>query len=492
MGLMYVSIFNLKNHPIMKHYSYFLLLAILFGGCAKNALDNNIDRKNPTEISAQSLFSGATLRLAQHLTSPSVNLNVFRFWTQQWTMTTYHDEVQYNFTTRNIPREFWNKLHVEVLKDLAEASLINEGEVAITAAQKANQAAQLDILSILTWQIIVDTWGDVPYFEALSDSDAPSYTAAATIYADLLTRLDNAISSIDISVAGFGQADLIYGGNISNWLKFAHSLRLRLAITLADIPTNDSQRIILESANLAFQSNADNASFKFSSATPNNNPISTNLNPLLTARLDYVAANTLVNELNRLADPRVSRYFTAVNGVYIGGQIGAANTFSATSNIHPAIQALDFEALLIDYAEVAFILAEAAERWNNLGSDAHTYYDRAITASIHYWGGTDAEVQAYLQQPTVAYTSAYTDWRQKIGYQKWIALYNRGFESWKEWRRLDFPALDPAIDAVAPGTIPLRLTYPTDEYTINRVNLESALANSGADQINRPLFWDIN
>lgn len=473
----------------MKQYHYILLIVFLLIGCAKDALDNNTDRKNPSDITAESLFSGATLRLTRNIANPSVNVNVFRFWAQQWTMTTYHDEVQYNFVTRNIHRTFWNNIHVQVLRPLTDAQALNASNEQLSEAQRANQAAQLEILSVYAWEILVNTWGDIPYFEALQDNDTPAYDDAQDIYRDLQLRLANALESIDPSAAGFSQADLLYFGNIAAWERFGHSLRLRLAITLADVDGTASEAIIRSSASRAFQSNADNAIFKFTNTTPNNNPISDNLNPLLTARQDYVAANTLVDQLKGLADPRLTSYFTAVNGEYLGGQIGAPNNYAELSLVHPNIIALDFEHPLLDYAEVSFILAEAAERWNF--GDAGSYYDQAIRASLQYWGHGDAAAQEYIQQPAVAYSNGSVSWREKIGIQKWIALYNRGIEAWTEWRRLDFPALQPAIGAVNPGTIPLRFTYPADEYNLNRIQLEEALDRVGEDLVNRRLFWDI-
>lgn len=475
----------------MKKILLYIAPLVLLASCAKNLEDYNIDQKNPVEVSQGPLFSNALKELTDDITSPSVNINVFRFWMQQWTATTYQDEPRYNFVTRNIPQNFWEPLYQEVLHDLKQAKTYATEDAEIEEDQKNNQLAAIEIVSVYTWATLVNTWGDIPYTEALADVSQPKYDDAATIYDDLLTRLDAAIAMIDPAGAGFENADLLYGGNMAAWLKFAHSLKMRLAITLADVDGARAQQIITSSAASAFTSNADNAAFAYVSASPNNNPVSNNLNSQFTSRQDYVAGGPFVTLLNNLNDPRREQFFTTVGGVYVGGGIGSSNQASTTSRPSEKVIAPDFEALLLDYSEIEFILAEASARWEILGSAAD-HYNKAIEASVLYWGGDDRDVASYLTQPSVAYGTAAGDWKEKIGMQKWLALYNRGFDAWNEWKRLDYPKLEPAFRAVAPGIIPNRLTYPVSERTLNGGNVETAASKLGADDVTHKVFWDVN
>src|SRR5690606_33227052 len=154
---------------------------------------------------------------------------------------------------------------------------------------KNNSVAVTEILSVYTWSVLVNTWGNVPYSEALTDSPLPKYDDAATIYSDLMTRLDNAIAMITPDAGNFEQYDLLYNDNSAAWLKFAHSLKLRLAITLADVDEATARTAIESAAASAFTSNVDNAAFQYQTGTPNNNPVSNSLNAAFTARQDYVA-----------------------------------------------------------------------------------------------------------------------------------------------------------------------------------------------------------
>lgn len=472
----------------MKKLIMFLLPVLLLASCAKNLEEYNIDQKNPQAVSASSLFSNALKAFSDNQATPSVNINNFRFWTQQWAATTYQDEPRYDITSRNIPLNYWTPFYREVLQDLNESKKLTEADALLTPEVKANRIAQIEIMSVYTWSVLVNTWGDIPYSEALDiNINKPKYDSAAEIYADLFTRLDAALAQLTPANATFGSADLIYGGDATAWVKFGHSLKMKLAITVADADDATARAAIQASFDKGFKSNADNAIFEYQGSTPNNNPISNNLNPILTSRQDYVAGRTLVDKMNAKNDPRRPFYFTTVGGAFLGGAQGVNNSFADLSKPADRIIETDFPAVLLDYAEVEFILAEAAERWS-IGGSAATHYNNAITASITSWGGTAASAATYLERPDVAYATAAGTYKQKIGEQKYIALYNRGYDAWTEWRRLDYPTLQPANEARS--GIPLRITYVTSEYTLNRANVDAAAAALGGDDVEKKLFWD--
>jgi hypothetical protein len=95
-----------------------------------------------------------------------------------------------------------------------------------------------------------------------------------------------------------------------------------------------------------------------------------------------------------------------------------------------------------------------------------------------------------LANPDVAYATAEGDFKQKIGTQMWIALFNRGTESWLQYRRFDFPILNPAPQLTLED-IPVRYTYPIDEQNRNNANREAAASAIGGDNLDTRLFWDL-
>jgi hypothetical protein len=276
-----------------------------------------------------------------------------------------------------------------------------------------------------SYQNLVDIFGNVPYTEALDiENIAPVYDDAATIYQDLISRVDAALADLDETQGSFGTADLIYGGDVASWIKFGNSLKVKLGITISDSHPELS-RSTVESAVAAgvFTSNEDNAELQYLGAI-HVNPLYEDL--VQSGRDDFVPANTIVDLMNSLNDPRRPLYFTTIGGEYKGGIYGESNPFSQYSHIADPIQAPDFPGILLTYDEIQFYLAEAAERGYNVGGTAEVFYNQAVTASIVWWGGTPADAASYLATPAVAYASAPGTWQQKIGTQSYIAFYTRG------------------------------------------------------------------
>lgn len=460
-------------------------LVVLGTSCKRNITDLNIDPKNPSTAPSSGFFTNAQRSLMNTLTSSNVNLNIFRLIVQHWQETTYTDESNYDLATRSINDAVWNALYRDVLRDFQEAKNLIPNDVQGAAVQK-NELAITDIMQIVAWYYLVTTYGDIPYTEALDiNKKFPKYDDAKTIYNDLLTRLDADIAALNPSESSFGGADIIYNGDVSEWKKFANSFKLKMGITIADVD-NAKAKSTVESAVIGgvFTSNADNAVFKYLSSPPNTNPIWVDL--VQSGRKDFVGASTLIDKMLSLDDPRVDKYFTVdANGGYSGGDPGQSSNYATFSKPAVAITAPDFPGDLLDYSEVEFLLAEAAQRGYNVGGTAAEHYAKAVTASILFWGGTSADASSYLA--SVPYNAA--NWKQSIGIQKWIALYNRGWDAWIEWRRLDYPQLTAPASALS--DIPVRYPYPVNEQNVNRINYEAAAAAIGGDDVTTKLWWDI-
>lgn len=452
--------------------------------------DKNRDPKNPTQVGSDFLFNAATKSLFDQMTSTNVNTNIFRMLGQHWTETTYVDEANYDFNTRNIPQNHWREMYTDILLDLATAKTNNDADTSISADTKKTRNAQIEILAVYTWAQMVETFGNVPYSQALNAGQyvLPVYDDAATIYGDLLTRLTTAIPNL--SDNGFGAADNIYGGNPGKWKKFGNSLLLRMGLRVADVPTLKAKSTSAIQAAVSggvFTSNADNATLAYSSATPNTNPVWVDL--VQSGRSDFVIANTLVDKMNDLSDPRRAFYFDQNKGagVYVGGPYGDNNSFSAYTHVSDRILDPTNPASLLDYSEVCFYLADAAERSiSGTPTTAANFYNQGITASFDYWGTPN--VAAYLLNPKVNYATTPGSYKVKIGTQLWLAMYNRGYEAWTAWRTYDFPGFN--LPAVSKDPVPTRYTYPINEQNLNKTNYTAAAAAIGGDKQTTKLFWD--
>jgi hypothetical protein len=493
-------------------------MAIAFIVSCSDITEQNENPKKAKEAPARTLFANAQKNLSDILASSNVNRGIFRLLAQQWTETTYTDESRYDLHTRNIPQNFWGIMYRDVLRDLDEAATTANAvdPLFIDEAVRQNQLSMIEIMNVYAWSVLVDTFGDVPYkgtsiSDALSsDNPSPVYTDDQTIYNDLIVRLDAALAKLNNSADAFGASDLLYQSNIDKWVMFGNSLKLRLGMTFADVDPNKAMEIVQQAAPNVFTSLDDDAAIQYKDAPPNTNPVWVDL--VQSGRKDFVAANTLVDTMTSLNDPRLPFYFTTVDTVaydsyvdgepaedavpvdtltvYLGGKYGASNSYSKFSKPSLLVRGATFPGTLLSYVDVEFFLAEAAARGFAITGTAEEHYNNAITASLTSWGVSESDIATYLANPQVSFATAGGDFKEKIGVQKWIALYNRGFEAWREWRRLDAPALAAPSNAVS--AIPLRFTYPVNEQNLNKANYDVASSKIGSDKVTTKVFWDVN
>src|SRR5690606_9489447 len=282
----------------MKKLITIVLLPLLFmAACKKDLTSINVDPKSPLTYPSAAFFTGAQKNMMDLLQSTNVNVNIFRLIVQHWTPTTYTDEARFDLGTRQVPRQMWNAIYRDVIRDLREAKVLMADELlspvpAEDAVIRQNQTAILEIMEVYAWFYLVTTFGDIPYSEAMDvENTQPVYDDQQTIYMDLLSRLDAAINNLDVSGDSFGASDLIYNGDVEAWMKFANSLKLKMGMTIADV--GSQAQSIVESAVAAgvFTSNADNAELQYLGAPPNTNPLWVDL--VQSGRKDFVAARTV-------------------------------------------------------------------------------------------------------------------------------------------------------------------------------------------------------
>lgn len=441
----------------------------------------NIDQKNPTKVSASGLFTNGTRTFFDYINSASVNRNVFRLYAQYWSQTTYPDESQFNQTNRKIPDNTFSILYRGALKDLKEAK---KTFIENNAKNLETKKAIVDVVEVYAYTVLVDMFGNVPYSEALTDNKFPKYDDAKTIYEDLLKRLSVAITNMKATSVDMG--DPIYGGDVSLWKKAANSLKLRMAMRLVDVDAALSKKYAEEAAKDVIGNNAENFGITYYGAAPNTNPLWVSL--VQSGRDDFVGADTMIDLMNPIKDPRLPLFFNTVEGVYKGGIYGSANASNNYSALSDNLKNPSLKGSGISYAEVKFLLAEAVARGYNVSGTAQEHYNAAIIASITEWGGTELSANVYLKQAGVSYDDA--NWKKSIALQKWIALFNNGFEGWTTYRLFDYPELKSVgSDKVK---VPTRFVYPENESGFNGTNKKEAVTAMGGDKRDVKIFWDKN
>lgn len=388
------------------------------------------------------------------------------------------------------------------------------------ATAQGNDALEGAAIVWKSWiySVLTNAYGDIPYSEAMLGAEGnftPAYDAQADIYADLLAELDRAddlLGSGNGSISG----DILLGNDESKWRKFGNSLRLRLLMTasgqLADAGTQFAT--IVGEGNL-MASNADNAILSYLAAFPNQFP----LIPIKTGDFDAVGlSQTSLAVMSANGDPRLMRYarpdnddFTAAGvAQFTGADNGSASATCSKSASRLGVQYYNYpnlttfsdlglpmaEGIVMSYAEVEFLLAEAAAKgWINDAVEPH--YRDGVQASMDYyqvdyapfgWG----DFNDFYANSGVQY-SAVTD----IWEQKWLALFFTGLEPYFEVRRwyvesgndwAGIPFMDAPCDNLNNDELPMRFLYPGEEQSLNAVNYQAAVAQMGGNDQNTRMW----
>ena len=341
----------------------------------------------------------------------------------------------------------------------------------------------------------------------------------------------------------FGDDDIMMGGDVSMWKKFGNTLIVKMGMTISTVDAGLAKTYV-EGAYANGYAFGERCEFTYTGGA-NSNPLFQDL--IQGGRHDFVPANTLVDIMNNMTDPRIANYFAGKAFVYdrddnkniidteipgvgnmvliykdinnndslvyvtlpftalaadsinpftynVGGVYGESSPFSQLSHVSDRIQAPEYASVMLDYMDMAFYLAEAAERGFSVGGSAADWYTNGVKSSLDYWGVDAAEADAYLAQANVAYATAPGDWKTKIGTQAWLGYYVRGLEGWTSYRRLGAPVMNipPAPAESADGAVPRRHTYAINEQTLNAASYAAAASAIGGDKLSTKLFWDKN
>jgi hypothetical protein len=467
------------------------LLVLAASSCKKelvriNKNPNAVENPQPDYLLGAAEKTGADVYWGQ-----SSNFASSQLITQQWAMIQYTDPDRYIFNGSSFST-LWTTTYSSTLTDIKVMMQLGVKQ------QNNNCVGVGHVLRAWNFQLLTDAFGAVPYSEAgqIETSSLASYDSQQEVYSGILKELDTALTQLDPNGTAI-EGDLIYGNNISDWRKFANSLKLRIALRIADAdPTLAKATVqqVLSSGEL-IASNSQNAQFVYK-ASPNWNPVAANFS----TRNDYRISKTVVDQLYSLNDPRLPVFaslpdnnaITKYVGVPNGLTTSDANSLGLANTSKPGSYFLQdtAPAILQTYSEVLFLRAEAAAR--NLSSeDAAALYQSAITASLNQYGITDAsQISSYLNQASVKYDAS--NFKKSIGNQKWISLFGEGLEAFAEWRRLDYPQLTAAVSGKYGDDIPVRFIYPSTEQTLNGKAYKAAVAEQGTDDLFTKLWFDKN
>ena len=407
----------------------------------------------------------------------------------------------------------WDRYYPNIAKNIEDLLLQTSEDPA-----DVNLHSITRITRVLMYHRLTDLHGDIPYSEAgkgfTEGITQPAYDAQSDIYNDMLTELEQATAALTPGGNTFGGGDLMYSGDVDLWRKFGYSMMLRLGMRLVKVDPAGAQSWVGKAiAGGVMTSNADISYIPHSSAdgyaNGNGEVFDADGNPRL--------SETFVNWMLDRNDPRLFVY-GQVNAPG-ADPIGLPNGLdSDTVEEHPTwvpcaddgsvvpcgmdvymtpnevLTSRDEPMFFMTYAEVEFLLAEAALRgWHS--GDPATHYANGVRAAMEYLGmyGTAAvidptTIDAYLAENPYDAANA----MQQINEQIWATVFLNEYEAFANWRRTGYPELVP-VDYpgnVTGGTIPRRLRYREQEAVANPENYNAAVARQGPDELTTRVWWD--
>lgn len=350
--------------------------------------------------------------------------------------------------------------------------------------------------------MLTDIYGDVPYSEALQVKEGnitPKYDKQEDIYkttGGIIDNLDKGIAAIN-SYTGAHQlnGDILYNGNLQNWIKFANSLKIKYLMRMSDVESVGSDLQAIVTSGLYLQNNSENATFDFTDGQPNN---------FRMAKLRdgdfnlFVMSETAEEILKKYNDPRISNFYRPTGndttGMVYKGLLNGQDASSTSITVADYSLAGEIfrentarlDANFMTAWETELLLAEAAQK-GLISSTAKTHYDNGVTLAFEYWGVTMPST--YLTTDSSAYGNFGANTLEQIINQKWIANTINGYESWIEYRRTGFPQLKQVAASLNSNQFPVKMPYPTDEATLNNVNYNAA--TGGSNSVNTKVWWDI-
>lgn len=490
------------------------LLLVVATSCKETYFDINNNPNAATSSPAELVLPTALNATGTYLNTNFPFLNLWMgYWNWSGNYSIGQSDKNYQFTNGYF-NDIWNDAYTR-LKDYNY----------VEQQGKQNNQPYLEavgkIMKSLHYQILVDTYGNIPYSQSLQGltNAQPTYESGQTIYEDLMVKLDSAQTLIQAGNArvnngesslSLGTNDIMFHGDMGKWARFTNTLKLRMLLRQSEKADRQAyiqtQLAKLKASTIGFLRAGENASVNpgYINSDNRQNPFYSTfgyaVNGANTELNNQYRANKYAVDFYRTTnDDRIGFFYAPVGGGFTGTSFGdnvnvLPNT--RTSAIGPGLlQSPGQDAVVLSSHEAFFLQAEAAQRGWITGS-AQTLYETAITESYKNLGVADSDGTAeeyaavYYGQAikNVGWTAS-TNKLEAIITQKWASLNGFSpFEAWSDYRRLGLPAVPISLE---PSTtikqIPIRLLYPQSEYSYNSTNVA---AQGTISQFTSKIFWE--
>lgn len=493
--------------PYRNAVLYGLSLLILLGSlssCSDRFQELNSNPLALNELSDEFLFTNAV----RHTFGRYEHINGYQM--------RFGSQYAHVYVTNSEMRQadLYNSFHIQDLYsnlfDLSYSTALRHitAVLDLTGPEGTNNKVRHAIAGIIAgvnYIQLTDTYGDIPYTEGARGNDGilyASYDSQEFIYQDVMNNLK---SSIDILKSAdpenaYPGADPVYQNNLEKWIKFANSYRFRLAMRIRFVDPSTSKKVIGEvMAEPMIEDNEDN--FMLTHTESDNTDL---YNPWYDVRrhANFKMSKKFVDQLKTTDDPRLEvlvlpneegEYKGFING--LTDRAFGQYVWGKHSNPASILYAKDQPLYLMTAAEIAFLKAEAA-LFDLIPGEPEAFYQEGIRLDLSRWSINTDSIQWFLDAPAAHLNGTDEEMFEKISTQSWIAYVPNYLEAWTNIRRTGYPVVPVRNRAdldkgVTDGVLPRRFLYPATEYSGNGANVKEAVARSGPDAIDTPVWWDV-
>ncbi len=517
---------------LFKKTTSYILLSVLTSlsvSCKKDFDEVNTDPIGKSTSSANQLLAPALVNVLQANMLRNRNFN-----NELMQVTVDISDAEGKIFRYDVRRNWadytWNTCYPE---------LTNLRDIYTIASQPTSTNSSYKAISLITqawvFQILTDVYGDIPYSQANQGKDGnlqPVYDKQKDIYLDLFKKLEEANTLLAEGAAIIKTGDPVYQGDVTKWRRLGNSLYLRLLLR-ASGKSEVSSQVIAKIKEIAdtnkgnypiMENNSHTAKILWngtnSSTAVYSSPFMINVRAV-DFRTPAITSFFLGN-LTNWADPRVSGAYgtngynrfgiaggpAGLIGVPSGYDTGSSVVkqsyfYSDAQNASVTLQTDPYTGIIMNCAEVDFILAEAAAKgW--ISGTGEAYYTKGIADGLNYWlptkftSTTDPELLSYIKAADIGWNNSLpldnnaTNAPSKMEYiqlQKYYAMFLVDFQQWFEYRRTGHPFLPKGTGLANGGRMPARLNYPLASQSTNPTSYANAVAAQGPDNINTLVWW---
>lgn len=499
-------------------YSFLLTTVLFVASCDKDFDELNTNQVNPTSIDPLYQLNNAVVNAS----FPGNSCLAYDIGVVQQIISPNNgvlNGANFNSDNRGNTQVIWQNYFRNVIRNTNDVIVNTKSNTG-----RANLYQMARIFQAYAYMVLTDEYGDIPYTEGAKgytdQNFFPVYDAQQQIYTDIIKELGEAAAALN-AAGKIETGDILYGGAVAQWKRFAYSLMLRAGMRLSKADATKAQSTV----QAAFQGgvillNADNAFIRHDANYTNQ--IGATLNS--TEAANFYLTKPFVDSLKNRNDPRLQAIAVRYAGATSGGtqtaasrttdpskqyglplgfdnntaqayalSIGLAHFYDFSQADRTRIVKQTAPCFLVTAAQSQLLLAEARQRgWITTGT-VQGYYEAGVTLHMQQMASYDAgcaiapgDIATYLTNNPFDAAKAL----EQIGTQYWIASFLNGPEAFANYRRTGFPALAQNPYPGKEVAFIYRLTYPNSEQSVNTANFNAAISRQGPDKLDTKIWWN--